>query len=150
MNWVKKWKVEGSTGNVYTVSVDKNNNYGCSCPVWKFRRQECKHIAQVKLNGGQEVKEQKILFAKVRQVQVKDDAILVPLCPFDDAHFSATIAYDLAKLGVSLQKIKDYNNCVKDNSIKAIKDYIEAHGRRIYDKLGYEPGVATTYKVVPV
>lgn len=150
MNWVKKWEVEGSTGNIYTVSIDKNNNYGCSCPVWKFRRQECKHIAQVKLNGGQKIKDPKILFAKVKQVRVKDDAILVPLCPFNDAHFSATIAYDLVKLGVPPQKIKFYNNCVKDNSIKAIKDYIEAHGRRIYDKLNYKPGIATTFKVVPV
>jgi hypothetical protein len=47
--WVKRWKVNSDNGNgEYTVAVDLKGNYGCSCPVWKFRRQECKHIIQIK------------------------------------------------------------------------------------------------------
>lgn len=51
--WVKRWEVPSSSGNgTYTVAVDKDDNYGCSCPAWKFRRQECHHIKQVKLGSG--------------------------------------------------------------------------------------------------
>lgn len=47
--WIKRWKVKSDNGNgEYTVAVDSKGNYGCSCPVWKFKRQECKHIIQIK------------------------------------------------------------------------------------------------------
>lgn len=41
--WMFRWMVGG-----YTVAVDRKGDFGCSCPVWKFRRQECKHITEVK------------------------------------------------------------------------------------------------------
>lgn len=46
--WIKKWNVEGSTGNTYVVSQDENGEFGCSCPVWTFRRKVCKHIIWLK------------------------------------------------------------------------------------------------------
>lgn len=46
--WVQSWDIEGSKGDVYRVSVDRNGCYGCSCPVWKFKRLECKHILKLK------------------------------------------------------------------------------------------------------
>ena len=50
--WIKSWNVPSSMGSsYYVVSIDRDGNYGCSCPVWKFRREECKHIKQVK--GGE-------------------------------------------------------------------------------------------------
>lgn len=55
MKWVKKWFVENGK---YTVSLSDKNEYGCSCPVWKFRRIECKHIRNVRFNpDGYKVKE---------------------------------------------------------------------------------------------
>jgi len=53
--WVKKWKVPGSNSNIWTVAQDKDGNYGCSCPLWKFKRQECHHILQIKETGGEEI-----------------------------------------------------------------------------------------------
>jgi len=53
--WVKKWEIEGSNGHIWIVAVDKDGNYGCSCPVWKFKRQECHHIIQIKSNQEQGV-----------------------------------------------------------------------------------------------
>lgn len=49
--WVKRWQVpsETSPGTVYTVAIDTNGNYGCSCPVWKFSRKQCKHIERVRM-----------------------------------------------------------------------------------------------------
>jgi hypothetical protein len=46
--WVQKWEIQGSRGDIYTVARDADGNFGCSCPVWKFKREECKHIRQVK------------------------------------------------------------------------------------------------------
>lgn len=46
--WVQKWLVHSrSSENVYTVSRDANNNFGCSCPAWKFQRKQCAHIDEV-------------------------------------------------------------------------------------------------------
>jgi len=47
--WVQIYEVPASKmGNFWTVAIDRDGNYGCSCPVWKFRRLECKHIIQIK------------------------------------------------------------------------------------------------------
>ena len=46
--WRKRWQVEGSKGDIYTVAVDELGQYGCSCPAWKFRRIECRHIKYIK------------------------------------------------------------------------------------------------------
>ena len=54
--WIKRWDVPGSNGKAWRVAVDKDGNYGCSCPRWKFKREECHHILLVKQNQGKEVK----------------------------------------------------------------------------------------------
>jgi len=46
--WIRKWDVTGSRGDIYIVSLDAEGKYGCSCPVWKYQRKECKHILEVK------------------------------------------------------------------------------------------------------
>ena len=46
--WIEKWAVEGSRGNQYMVSKAEDGTWGCSCPRWKFRREECKHIQEIK------------------------------------------------------------------------------------------------------
>ena len=52
--WVKRWKVPSdSSDSIYTVAVDYDGKFGCSCPQWKFRRRtggDCKHIIRIK-NG---------------------------------------------------------------------------------------------------
>ena len=47
--WGQRWSIEGTRGNIDTVATDENGEYGCSCPAWKFRRQECRHIKEVKI-----------------------------------------------------------------------------------------------------
>lgn len=40
--------VESSTGSrKYKVSYGDDGSWGCSCPAWKFRREECKHIREI-------------------------------------------------------------------------------------------------------
>ena len=45
-----QWTVPSSSslGKFYKVSVTPNGEWECSCPDWTFRRNECKHIKQVK------------------------------------------------------------------------------------------------------
>ena len=50
--WIQKWKVEGSQGAVWIVAKDDQGRYGCSCPLWKFKRVQCHHILKVLLGGG--------------------------------------------------------------------------------------------------
>lgn len=47
--WVKQWQIEGNSGTIHTVSVSDDGTWGCSCPVWKFKRKECHHIMEVKV-----------------------------------------------------------------------------------------------------
>jgi hypothetical protein len=48
--YVQQWQIQShSTPNkFYKVSLTENGEYQCSCPVWIFRRKQCKHIEQVK------------------------------------------------------------------------------------------------------
>lgn len=33
----------------YIVATNESDDWGCSCPRWKFHREECKHIRAVRL-----------------------------------------------------------------------------------------------------
>ena len=46
--WVERHEVHSDDlERVYVVSKHREGHWACSCPVWKFRRQQCKHIARV-------------------------------------------------------------------------------------------------------
>jgi hypothetical protein len=139
--WIKRWKVPShSSDKVYTVAQDATGEYGCSCPVWKFKRQECKHIKEVKDGAYASIdappaKEPEIVLANVREVCEADDGdgrLLVPLMPLDDTHFQATLIYDLLRHGVNWGTCKERYGLAKRNSKKAIIAYVEERGRRIY------------------
>jgi len=47
--WLKRWCVESFSNSdiKYTVALDREEHYGCSCPAWRFGRKNnpiCKHI----------------------------------------------------------------------------------------------------------
>lgn len=137
--WVKRWEVEGSSGNTYVVAIDDDGNYGCSCPVWKFRRLECKHILQVKANGGQECGQ--IVYrdaspGNVGEVTIKGDQVLYPLVPIGgSADLPATIVYDLQRAGVEPKQVKDYQvRMFPGVSFKRIKAHVETRGRLVYSE----------------
>jgi hypothetical protein len=142
--WIKKWPVTSSDGSQeYTVSQDKDGNFGCSCPRWIFTHKEtgdCKHIMEIrdKLQfGGLEGKQPPtIVLAKVREVTLKKETneALTPLYSAGDTHMAATIVYDLLKLGCKWEDIRFYNGLAKENSRQAIVDYVEVHGRKVYSR----------------
>jgi len=56
--WRHRWYL-----GAYVVAMDNGGKFGCSCPVWKFKRVECKHILQIKEN----------LFANLLQAKHTED-----------------------------------------------------------------------------
>lgn len=49
--WIRRWEMDSHSSNsVYIVGLKTDGTLGCSCPAWKFRREECKHIREVKQN----------------------------------------------------------------------------------------------------
>lgn len=45
------WHITGSRGDKYTITR-RNGKYKCTCPVFTYRAQECKHIATIKANDS--------------------------------------------------------------------------------------------------
>ena len=48
-SWIKKWQVESSSNpnTFWTVSFSDNGEWGCGCPVWKYKRKICHHIIHI-------------------------------------------------------------------------------------------------------
>jgi len=139
MKWIKKWKVQSSSGNGnYIVSIDVNGNYGCSCPVWKFRRQECHHIVKVKNSGSKEIKvldKPEAIPANVTKPIFKDGKILYPLVPIGDTHMEATIDVFLMNYGYSFSEVKDKRNLPNSWTKKAVLNYISRYGMKDYKEV---------------
>ncbi|MBA7535876.1 hypothetical protein ES705_28135 [subsurface metagenome] len=140
MKWIKKWKVQSSSGNGnYIVSIDENGHYGCSCPAWKFRRQECHHIVKVKNSGSKEIKvfhKPEAIPANVTKPIFKDGKILYPLVPIypSDIHMEATIVSFMLKYGWSMSEIKERRHLPNSWTKIAILDYIDKYGMKEYKK----------------
>ena len=50
-HWIARYSVESSNGDkLYTVAKKDDGTWGCTCPVFKFRHIECKHIQAVQAN----------------------------------------------------------------------------------------------------
>lgn len=44
---VREWKVQGSKGDIYTVTLDEDT-FRCTCPAATYHNKECKHIQSIK------------------------------------------------------------------------------------------------------
>jgi hypothetical protein len=139
VKWIKSWQVKSESGNgVYTVSLSDTGEYGCSCPVWKFKREECKHIRYVKdfnPTGESQYDGKEARPGNVGQVTEIDGILLYPLVPIEpfNTHLAATIIYDLLKLGAKKEKVKDYKDKMfSRSSLKDIIEYVEIRGRYVY------------------
>lgn len=121
MNWVKKWHIKSESSNKeYVVSLSDENTWGCSCPAWKFRRQECKHIIRVRLNPEryEEIEDQlpkpEYVLARVEKPEYdkKNNRLLIPLIRIEpyDVKMEAIICYTMAKYGYLWKEIKEIRN----------------------------------------
>jgi 23S rRNA U2552 (ribose-2'-O)-methylase RlmE/FtsJ len=149
--WVKKWAIEGSNGNVWIVSRDEGGRWGCSCPQWKFRRKNCKHIIAVMLRGEEDGGRQ-ARPGNVGEVVIdeKENVVLYPLVPIEpfNSHLVATIIYDLMRAGVDLKQVEEYRKeMLPKVSLNEIVEWIKGNGRLVYEFVEGEGW--TKEKIVP-
>ena len=154
--WIKKWDVQGSKGNTYTVSLGDDGSYGCSCPVWKFRREECKHIKQVKSTNVMGMPIDKPKKAKVEKPKsekpsrpdyivgvvltptliVKSNQLIVPLTRYPNTtHMEATICNALLENGYAWDEVKYLRQLPPEWTEKYVREYVSKHGQAEYEPL---------------
>jgi len=136
MKWIKKWNIKSESGKGnYVVSLSDKNEWGCSCPAWKFRRQECKHIIRVKLNPERykEIEEQlsRPAYVLVRvekpTYDKKNNRLLIPLIRIEpyDVRMEALICYTMARHGYKWGEIVEIRNLNSEWTLTKVKRYIE-------------------------
>jgi hypothetical protein len=132
----KQWKVTGSSGTEYTVSLTHAGEYQCSCPRWKFRRESCKHIQDVMGGGYPPVGylKPRIVLAMVERPMLsgKANEALIPLVRFNDPHMEATICNFLLDHGYNIGEIREIRRLPKEWTAIAIREYIRKHGEAVY------------------
>lgn len=165
--WVKQWKVPSDShpGDFHTVSLSPVGWYACSCGKWRFQRgapqdrRPCPHIEDVRDGkypavGEVEVAAPDFVYANVREVTPRYEGgqlvrVLLPLLPFGDTGFLATLAYDLLALGLSWALVRRQLELPRKWTREAVLAHVQHHGRRIYgpwvEGRGHEG-----YETVPV
>jgi len=138
--WVKKWNVPKSSGDGHwVVSVAEDGTWGCSCPVWKFKRQECKHISLIQNGGGIDKNGQankpEYVLAMVSKptYEERKNRLLVPLIRLPDTcMMEATICHHMLKHGYSISEIREIRRIPRDWTAEAISRHVEIHGEAEY------------------
>ncbi len=143
--WTKKWTVPKSSGDGdWVVGLSDEKVWGCSCPVWKFKKEECHHIKEIKLGNQPEINQSEInkkpeyVLAKVLKPTLKDDRLLVPLVPIGDIKMSVTIAFTMLKYGYSWTEIKKIRRLPDSWTKKAVLNYVEEYGEYTYPENFYD------------
>lgn len=134
--WVKRWNA-----GKWTVAIDKDGLWGCSCPAWKFQRLPfaeripCHHIVEIQRNGENEKQgkeKPKPVLAMVRKPTYKKETneLLLPLiCIPDGIMMEATICYYLIKYGYSWAEVKEIRMTLPCSWTKrAVLAHVERHG----------------------
>lgn len=143
--WVRRWKVESDNGNgTYTVAVDKDDNWGCSCRAWTrtFPRKDCKHIRRVKTSNPSPMAtvtatEKPTCIPANVPAPVYDSEKnviyypLVPITPFD-IHMEATIDFFMWEHGWGWGEIQERRHLPAEWTLAKVRAYIETHGRKTY------------------
>jgi len=135
MKWIKKWKVKSENGNGnYVVALSDKNEWGCSCPAWKFHRIECKHIIRVKLNPDlyeieKPLKKPEYVLAMVEKptYKEKENKLLIPLIRIEpyDYKMEALICYTMAKYGYLWKEIKEIRNLNPVWTLKKVNEIVK-------------------------
>lgn len=76
--WIERWEVpsHSNPSRVYTVAIDAEGNWGCSCPAWTRNRHkwgDCKHIKEVRAEVMDAVSNGYVLKPALAEVLGKHD-----------------------------------------------------------------------------
>ena len=141
--WVRSWEVPGSNGKMWTVSIDMEGDYGCSCPVWKFKRQRCKHIDMVQAGAYCPKTYRHASPGNVGEVTINGDMVIYPLIAFNENKYdlAATIIYDLLRADVEPSEVKSYKEQMfGKKTFKEITDHVQNKGRFIFSRFVTDKG----------
>ena len=132
--WVRRWEVAASNGGTWIVAQDKDGEYGCSCPVWKFKRQECHHIAAIKRDPSEEITEPTFEYrlAMVDRPQRKDGLLLIPLVAFGNTNQEATVCNFLLEQGWPMGEVRRQRHIPREWTAQAIRGHARAHGEAAF------------------
>lgn len=124
--WIRKFEVERSDGKgVWVVSLGDDDTWGCSCPVWRFKRQECKHIQDIQgpydaglLDEARPTEKPLYRLANVRKPEVlRVDGKLMLYVPLirlpDTINMEAVICNAMLRNGYSMDEVREHRNSLK-------------------------------------
>ena len=142
--WIEKWEVPSSSSDKnWIVSRAEDDSYGCSCPVWKFRRQECHHIKLVKSGAITALQEKGVpeyILATVDKptYNEREHKLYIPLVGIPDAlMMEVTICFNMLKYGFSMGQVRKQRRIPGDWSARRIMAHIDRHGEAEYPKGWY-------------
>ena len=143
--WKEKWEVPRSDGSgVWVVSRAVDGiTWGCSCPRWKFKREECHHIQMVKSGQGRNRKSAelpKYVLAMVNRPDVHKGKMLIPLVVVGNTHQEVTVCAFMLKQGYSWGQVKERRRVPRQWTAKAVLAYVEQHGEALFSNLAGRPG----------
>lgn len=129
--WVKKWRVEGSNGNKYIVSQGEVGEFGCSCPAWKFRRMECRHIKYIKKHNPRAnmietipIKKPELRFYNIEHPEYnkKQNIIKCPLIRIEPFDLTLEVEIDVMMMenGYSLSDVREIRHLPRQWTKQAI------------------------------
>ena len=135
MKWIKKWQVQGSK-NPWTVSLSDTGEYGCSCPVWKFRRRQCHHIEHVKdnpdLSPDEPLEKPEIVLVMGGPPKREGARLLIPLVVIGNTDQEATVCDFLLRNGYSIADVREARNIPRQWSARAIRAHVAEYGAAIW------------------
>lgn len=141
MRYTKQWQVPSSIGTgIWTVSLDKNGGYSCSCPRWKFKRENCKHIQDVRGGGydSRVVNKPGIVLAMIEKPVFKQgkNELWIPLKSLPDTiGMEATICFYMMRYGYNISEVREIRKIPASWTADAIKDHIRRHGEAEYPEI---------------
>lgn len=132
--WFRKWYVPRSKGGFYTVSISRDGKeWGCSCPNWKFRREQCKHIKEIQSGGGLSYQKPSYILTKnVLRPEYDEDSNTLNI-PLENGkefptEMNVCICYYMLMYGYTIGEIRSIRNLPTTWTINFIQEEYAFHG----------------------
>lgn len=123
---------------MWVVSQAADGEWGCSCPVWKYRRKACKHIEEVRATANLRTEKRRAEYrlAMIRKPVYleEDNVLLIPLVRLPDTvMMEATIIYNMLLHGFSWSEIRSIRHHVpRQWSAQRVIDHVQMYGEAEY------------------
>ena len=153
--WIAKWVIKGLKGETFIVRRNPEGQFSCTCPIWRYRRHECKHIQEIKSqleyrrdfrNLQRNTPKPDCVVADVEKPTFvrETNQLLLPVKKAGDVgelHMEATICHTMLKFGFTMEEVREIRNMLPDHlNAQKIRQYIDEYGEARYPSPGDTPG----------